>query len=514
MKKYLFELALCLLVLFAYGMFKMALGRFVFTWDERADTEIVRCIYDTLSLSQCDGDPTQFRFPHVLHASLLFLARATGIYVPVSGANSQNFHGHISFFLVIASLCLVYRLTTSYFGKPTALIAVTMISFCSAILTSLSLVLTHSMSVTVFMVMLTVYSATRLMERPSFASVALFCISLFFLSWSSPLAIPYGLALAGVLTLRLLGNGRSIEASTIVAFICFVVLSLLFSQRAVDYAQDFQDASPLMGWFNYWWNPLNSQEAIAPWHFGITIWLIKFSPWWAIVVLAATFDLYRRKRLNALHECLIINNLLLLLTVVFKSVLFKFDGPHQQVIYYPLAYISVAQFLHRTWATSFGIAKTSIAGLLFVGILLQWVECISIAPYYWFSGAQYGSSYIGEFYGPAVLDERHRDRSAIAERALRSLKSRGAEVSRLTRDQFEVTSDFVFESALLTKYVKMPQLRYLKAEISKQCKEIASDTFPFGYDAYILYDCRKATLAIDPDQYYEWTKNQANLKQD
>jgi hypothetical protein len=248
-----------------------------------------------------------------------------------------------------------------------------------------------------------------------------------------------------------------------------------------------------------YWNYLNTGQPTAPIYFSWVVFIIRIHPAIALIFLYACLLLW--KGTDVLHRYMAGACAGIFLFLIIKSGIFHYDAPHHQVQFIPLAYaavsIAVAQLM-----TSFQQKLLRIAAFAFS--VHQVVLIYQCYPNFLFYGAQYGSRFIGQFYGPAVVhglgvNELHHDVNHLLKQhpGADVLKQENS-ATRLSGESFvnfQPTDSLPYCMFAVSSYLDLHHLQYEDSRafdtiLQHDYRIIKTYYYPWGVPMFTLHQHR------------------------
>jgi 4-amino-4-deoxy-L-arabinose transferase-like glycosyltransferase len=383
-----------IILLVAAALLVYRAGSVSWTWDEQNDMQIVACLERSHDPFACLDDITQTRLPFYIHAAVALLA-------PWDAA-----HYVISAVFALANVVLVFVLARSRFGSRTALLAMALVATAPAVLASGRMLLSHS---NVILTTFTLATVTAYDRFDRTADVRFFLLSAAALGLAVASSV-LGLFTVLVIAAYWLSNPQrrrpwqpmAYGAVTTAVFLASTLIYLRPTNLATFVAAAF-DAKAFPEW-----NYLQLGTNQAPRWYSLLLFAVSTGPWWSAVFAVAPVVLRRSAVGEGATRCARAIWAAFLAYLVLKSGVFRYDAPHQQVAWYPLVFVVVAATATELIRRTGRVRVVGLVALVAFGAL-QLYETHRFFPNYLFHGAQYGSRFIGEFYGPAVFHAQDRD---------------------------------------------------------------------------------------------------------
>lgn len=394
---------LCILVVFC-ALHLVSMGTVTPTADEATDLSIVSCLTTLKNPFACTADISQVRLPYYLHALLV------PIMTPLFGSNA---HYGVSFLFSCFSLVLMYLFARRITNQTTATLTAALMTLSIPLLTSGRMLLTHANTIFVFTTILTVFSFWYYLERESFARLSGVAIAFGLSVASSVLGIFTGLLLLLWYALtRTREKKWRVRTFLIIPFSVVVFFAVTLIYLRPENVQELFAAVLHTSPPSYW-NYASTGSPYAPIWFSALLFVIKGTPWWTVLfVLGGVFIFSAHGELaNTTKRFLQSVGMWIAVVAVLKSVIFRYDAPHHQAHLFPfvllIASVGIVHIstLLRSRKILAWLWYAVIGGLMF----LQALSVLWFFPNLAFFGSQFGSRFIGEFYGPAVMHCQNRD---------------------------------------------------------------------------------------------------------
>ena len=469
-------------------------GSISLSFDEISDSNIADCYQQTKNPLLCPEDITQTRFPHYLHAAL----RSILFFLPSSGVDHA-----ITIIFCLTSFILICWFAKKEFNQRVANFTALGIATSIPLIASGKLILTHSNAI--------------------FATITLGAIITFYyfvknnqtkyLIYS---AFLYGLSIAsslvGVTTFfffiifYLLG-AKSRKALPTKIFLFLIISIATFFIFSVIHTQP-QHLNQLIAetqLFRNWFNYLGLGHFFAPAWFSLVLFVVKISPWWAILFFISIKYLLPVKKNNIPKIFLLSAFIFIIVYLVIKSIYFKYDAPHHQLVLYYLAYLLIGYTFYSLFtAIKKPVRKILLASLLGLMVIAQIYYLILFFPNLLFYGHQYGDRMIGEIYGPAVVlcqdfDQVETELKKIVAAGHTPIVLNGLcfNYSDLPRDyfyyldkQYTFHHQYVYTDVLMAEHFQLvPQKKAYQEYLKRKCQKYFSHSFPGGKEVYFIYQC-------------------------
>ncbi len=370
------------------------LGSVSWTWDEQNDMQIVACLERSHDPFACLDDITQTRLPFYIHAVVALLAP------------SDAAHYVISAVFALANVVLVFVLARSRFGSRTALLAMALVATAPAVLASGRMLLSHS---NVILTTFTLATVTAYDRFDRTADVRFFLLS------AAALGLAVASSVLGVFTALVvacywLSNPQrrrwwqplAYAAVTAAVFLASTLIYLRPTNLATFVEVAFEaKAFPE-------WNYLQLGTNQAPRWYSLLLFPVSIGPWWCALFSVAPVVLRRSTVGEGARRCAVAIWVACLAYLVLKSGVFRYDAPHQQVAWHPLVFVVVAATATELIRRTGRLRVVALSALVAFGAV-QLYDTHRFFPNYLFHGAQYGTRFIGEFYGPAVFHAQDRE---------------------------------------------------------------------------------------------------------
>jgi hypothetical protein len=453
-----------LLAAFAFLHF-YRMGVLGWTWDEAGDLATVSCLQRTGDPFACLDDISQTRFPFYLHA-------LAGAVMP--GALP---HFLLSFAFSAATLLAVYAYARREYGTLAATLFAALYVTSPAMLAGGRMVLSHSH------ILCTAFSTLSFLALFEYQKSG-------GRRWLVGCAIASGAAAAS--SVLAIFNGVVLLAFYVRRswrdWIFFPIAAATFFAASIVYVKPALFAALVEacrhGGYYPFWNYLGLGSNSAPWFFPFLLLAIKVGPWLLGFVAAMVTGVPWARRFGVA----------LLAVLILKGAVFGYETPHHQMQFYPLLYLFIAAGMARVWRPWVAV----LAGLLFV---VQVYDVVRFFPNYLFYGAQYGSRFIGEFYGPAVIHAQGRDEvlrvidamppSTLFLVADHNIVERTeARYVPFTRRDPHVRYEYALVDRLYATHFAFPERDAYNAYLAAHCRPVFTSAFPTGEWIYRIERCR------------------------
>ncbi len=350
------------------------------TWDEGGDLQIVECIRKNGPFA-CLADISQTRLPFLIHA-------AVG---EPRWENRGRPHYFVSLVFSVLTLLTIYLFARRVYGKAVATLTAALFATSIPLLASGRMLLTHSNVIFAFFSTVS-FVAMLLFAREGRRRWLVVCaIACGAAAASHPLALFNGLAILAIYLAARRFAWRDL-AFVPIAAATFFAASVIYIEPANFRA--LVEACRHPGEFPDW-NYFDTGSPRAPWWFPWLLLIVKIGPWWLVLAAACAV----RARLDRFLGALLIG---FAANLALKGAVFQYETPHHQVQWVPLLLLAIAVLIVRSW-------NRAVMAAVAVCFAIQLVDVVRFFPHYLFYGSQYGSRFIGEFYGPAVLHGQGRD---------------------------------------------------------------------------------------------------------
>ncbi|MEA2164528.1 MAG: Dolichyl-phosphate-mannose-protein mannosyltransferase [Thermoanaerobaculia bacterium] len=370
------------------------------TWDEGTDVGIIHCLAATHDPFACLDDISQTRLPFYIHAAVLMLTPRIEVQYLVSFAASA------------LTLLLLYGFARRELGLAVATMTAALYVTSPQLLASGRMLMTHSnilftlFTTLSFVALYYTADARSRSEAVSWRWLVISAIAFGLATSCSILGVFNGIFIALFYAMTLLRERRASWRDLLflpVAVAAFFASSIIYLKPENLAALIRACTLPAVYPF---WNYLGLGSPHAPWYFPLVIFAIKIGPWW-IAITAICWVLSRRPAPRTMQRAFLVSfAIALAINFALKGFVFRYDAPHHQVQFYPLAYLGVAavclshEFRRRV--------STPLIAAIAVCFAIQLYDVVRFFPNYLFYGSQYGERFIGEFYGPAVMHAQDR----------------------------------------------------------------------------------------------------------
>ncbi|HEV2760138.1 MAG TPA: glycosyltransferase family 39 protein [Acidimicrobiales bacterium] len=467
----------------AAALLLWAAGSISWTWDEQVDMAIVDCLVASRNPFACTSDIEQTRLPFYVHAAAATLAPWEGVHYAISAVFG------------LVNVVLVFVLARSRFGLQTALVAMALVATTPTLLASGRMLLSHSN------VMLTTFTLVAVVAYDRFDRNA---DRRFFWLSAAALGLAVASSVLGLLTALVIagywlaaGQRRELREPVVYAAVAgaaFLLSTLVYLQprnlatfvNALLHTYRFPE-----------WNYMGLATNEAPRWFSPLLFVIKIGPWWAALFAVAPLVLRRSAVGEGGRRCALAIWGGFLAYLVLKSGVLRYDAPHQQAAWYPLVLVVVAATVTELVRRA-GAARSLVLTAMTLFAALHLYDTHRFFPNYLFHGVQYGSSLIGEFYGPAVFHAQDRtdiddrlDAIVAADPTVRILMAdnnafqRGGEnFVPFTRRDPEATYSFAVLDRLYASHFGFPERDEYNAFLAREYRVVHSHNFPGDEWAY------------------------------
>lgn len=467
----------------AAALLMYRLGSVSWTWDEQNDMDIVACLQRSHDPFACLDDIAQTRLPFYIHAVAATLAPWPATHYVVSAVFG------------LANLGLVFVLARSRFGKRTALLAMALTATAPAVLASGRMLLSHSNVILTTFTLATVVAYDRYDRIGGRRFFWLSAAALGLAVASSVLGVLTALVVAGYW----LGSRRrrlwQPLAYGAVAGAVFLISTVIYL-RPTNLATFVGVTLGARHGFPEW-NYLQLGSSQAPRWYSPLLFALSIGPWWGALFAVAPVVLRRRAVGEGARRCGLAIWGAFMAYLVMKSGVFRYDAPHQQVAWYPLVFVVVAATITELVRRAGAARSVAIAALVAFGGL-QLVDAGRFFPNYLFHGAQYGSRFVGEFYGPAVFHaqdraaiDRQLDAMVTADPGVRVLMADNNAFQRtdehfvpFTRRDPVATYRFAVVDRLYATHFRFAERDEYNAFLARHYSVVRSHQFPTGKWAY------------------------------
>jgi hypothetical protein len=243
--------------------------------------------------------------------------------------------------------------------------------------------------------------------------------------------------------------------------------------------------------------------AVPPWWFPFAVFAVKVTPWWTaalIFLIPAAWGRLKEPRVRLVSSVVASTAVLLLM----KSVLFGREVPHQQYPVYPLIYLAIAFSISEAYRLgSMRTLRMALALAVAAAILMQLTDLYAFFPNLLFYGSQYGTRFVGEFWGPAVFQCQGLDsvKEVIAGLKGRIIAPPGSCLTYLRTSKRYVDfppenpeKEYPWAYTDLRYQIMRPPYSgdYLSYLQKHNCSKRFVMDFPQGIEAYAIYECGAA----------------------
>lgn len=248
-----------------------------------------------------------------------------------------------------------------------------------------------------------------------------------------------------------------------------------------------------------YWNYLNTGQVHAPFYFSWVLFITKIHPAIAILFFYSWLLLWRSENLQHRFMAGLCTGTFVFLWV--KSGVFHYDAPHHQIGFIPLVYgaISVAG---AGLMSAFQKKILTAAGCAFC--IHQLVLIFQCFPNFLFYGAHYGESFIGQFYGPAVVhglgvNELHNDIHRLLETQPHALVlKQDHSATRLSGERFinfapgdtATFCEYAVSSFLDIHHLQYENNKAFDTLLQQKYRVIKTWYYPWGIPMYTLHQHR------------------------
>ncbi|HTK04485.1 MAG TPA: glycosyltransferase family 39 protein [Candidatus Eisenbacteria bacterium] len=488
---------LAIALAFAFTLFWKA-GSITPSFDEMIDSVIAGCHQRHANPYYCNADITQGRLPYIVHASI----RSLFPMVPPRTVDLA-----ISGIAAVALLLVLSLFVRREFGRRAAVITALLIASSAPMLAAGRMTMTHSNVLFALLTALSFVAFVRFLRSRDPAD----------LFWA---AAAFGASVAanllGVATAALFlflfampspdrRKDKDMASFLIVAIAAFFILSPAHLApenvaRVLAGIKGIRGVSTNHDYFG-------TGMSVAPRWYPFLLYAVKLSPWWAPWMAISWFFIGREKdRVRQLALAAIAA--FIVLSLALKASL-RYDAPHHHVHLIALGCVLVAYAADRAIETARKpLARAAVLAALAASFVLQIVAVAQVFPNMLFYGAQFGPRFIGEFYGPAVI--QCQDQGKVRAE-LRRLIDEGKDVRTMATvcwgapDDGDLVSTwweakphapgegdeiYVFgEWVLFSHFHLTADQAAMRERILAECARHTSSDFPFLKDVYVIYRC-------------------------
>lgn len=469
------------------------------TKDELIDLGILGCLNERLNPFKCYDDISQTRFVYYVYGVGIALIN------PLFGLLSPYV---ISTVFNTLLLLEVFFFARKEYGIHVALMTALLMTLSPQIIASGRMLLTHSNVVATFL---------------NVSTVILFY---YYLKYGKPKymilsAVSFGLAVGStmvaatsiiyILTMYVLNNPKIKSARQ--RELLFLPISVVtFFASTIIYLDKNKLKRLINSTLNYGftkeyvhWNYLGLGSHKAPPFFSFLLLVIKLTPWWTLFI-PLSFLIALREKKDLKHDFIKSTLAYILFICILRSFIATYDAPHHQVLFYPFAYLSIAYGTHSLYSLiSNKLAKKIYITLITAFIVMSSTTLATFFPNLIFQGAEYGETFIGEFYGPAVIlcqdmdvfiekvEETAGDEPVIYDGQSMhcleiALQPRLKNLVPFNKIESGKKYGYAVDS-YLQKHFNLENKEQYQAYLYKNCVEAYSYNFPLGYKMYTLYKC-------------------------
>ncbi len=489
------ELLLLFILSLSYIIFHFyQIGEISNTLDETTDLNSVNCYVRAQNGFSCREDISQTRFPYYIHASVQSLTH---------NVFGRKLHFIISLLFGLFILLYMYFFAKKEFGAKVAFYTAMLMALSIPLLASSRMVLTHSEIIFTTFSVLTVTTLYTALTKNSYRTFLL-------------AAVFFGLSLSSAII------GIFLFVWLVIVYIlfraprkAFYPKDLLFIPLAVTvfFTTSFAYTDPhifsafikdiLVSRVTLFpeWNYMQLGSPSSPWWYSWLLFFVKVTPWWGAMYIISIILIWKNNYVHEPQRTFLYGTAIFVLLFLFmKSTIFHYDAPHHHLFFYPFVYLAIAvgivtiqqSLKRRGLHISFNI-------LIVFFFLLQMRDIYTFFPNYLFYGAQYGSNFIGEFYGPAVL--HCQDQNAI-NNVMKKLSSQGQNLLVLNKSCFQAhlphtyfpdyivgTTYYAYVDYVHAYHYTSEDVVDYKKFISRTCTPYYSYNFPLNTTVYWLYKC-------------------------
>lgn len=460
-----------------------------YTYDEKVDAFIIDCYAHSGDFWSCNQDISQPRLPYFIH---LFF---NSILWQFAGKYSNYI---VSMIFGLFNLLLMYAFIKKEFADKIAKITALLMLTSIPLLASSRMILTHSNVIFSTFTILTIICFYYFIKNGEYKD--LMCSAVF---WG----LAVGSHITGIFLLifmaifYLFGYKGRFHPSYILFFI--VSLAVFFISTVVYFnAENIYNLYriSIFNFRDYYWNYFNLSTNLAPWWFSCLIFIVKITPWWFLFFIYFIRLIFKQNKKIDL-KIIFLFSIFIFAAIYFfiRSAIFHYDAPHHQIHLYPFIYLIIAFSIWNIYASIKNrIFKIGYALGIVMLFGLQAIQIVLFFPNLLFYGSQYGSRFIGGFYGPAVFHCQD----------LNAYKSKIKEIAC----NKEVLTDFLpcfdtydklvifanrqiakkYEYAILNinnQRLNFPGNQEYFEYINNNCHKIYSYYFPIKIEVYALYKC-------------------------